>query len=447
MKFSKLLLWTFFWIIIGGTIMLYALSKFTIPNNTPIRWGLLVIGYVFFGVMGTGVSTYNSLYELFNRKDPKKNPLESIKLRAEWLAFAVLVPGWIMVFASVYKPLTMMYIYLSFNDTSRIAWNGLLYVLVGLGIILEIIVLITEKKNNLDKGIINKVLKFLLSFSTYIAGYAVLVELLLDANLGGVFGYLSTWVLDFGPAISILMAILSFYGGIALLTVMNLIYDWSRNKLILSPSISPAKLAKLSSIPGSNKSSVVNSNKEDEKPFYQNFARDGMFSVIGVGFIMLWWTWLMGTNQEDWPWTYLLFFGNYWYVFWLFVVILGLIIPLGSYVLAYKNNGNKKWLLIASVTSLIGMFSMIFLADILPQSISWYYSNSPVSPFNSVWTYEFRSTYITSHQWTFLPFSLDPWNLWWFIGGTLFALGFFTLGILLLPLEENEKPKHAWIFK
>ncbi|MBW9142063.1 MAG: polysulfide reductase NrfD, partial [Candidatus Aramenus sp.] len=165
---NKLLAWTIVFIIIGGGILFYGMSfnpvswfqglvTFTEPNNAPIPWGLLVIGYMFFGVIGTGVSTYNSLYELFNKNHKERNPFNKISLRNEWLALAVLIPGWIMVFASTYKPGEAMYIYLSFRDTSRIAWNGVLYVLVGIGIIAEILALIGEKiKEENKNGIIDR---------------------------------------------------------------------------------------------------------------------------------------------------------------------------------------------------------------------------------------------------------------------------------------------------
>jgi len=84
-----LLAWTIIFILIGGGILFYGMSynpaawfngfvTFTEPNDEPIPWGLLVIGYMFFGIIGTGVSTYNSLYELFNKSHEDKNPFKSI---------------------------------------------------------------------------------------------------------------------------------------------------------------------------------------------------------------------------------------------------------------------------------------------------------------------------------------------------------------------------------
>jgi sulfur reductase membrane anchor len=87
------------------------------------------------------------------------------------------------------------------------------------------------------------------------------------------------------------------------------------------------------------------------------------------------------------------------------------------------------------------------LIDVIPQAISWYYSVSPVAPPDSTWVYELRSDFNGVAQYTLLPFEVSTYDLVWFAGSVLFLLGVYTLGVLLLPLEEEEKPKHLWIFK
>ncbi|AWR96811.1 sulfur reduction protein DsrP [Acidianus sulfidivorans JP7] len=441
-----LLVWTIIFIIIGGGLLLYGMSfnplawasgqvTFSEPNNAPIPWGLLVIGYMFFGVIGTGVSTYNSLYELLNKNHPEKNPFKRISLRNEWIALAVLIPGWIMVFASVFKPGNSIYIYTSFRDTSRIAWNGVLYALVGLGIILEILALIGEKRKGY-KDPISKILTWLSSKSLsldmptgntmqlpgmliLIVGYAILVELILDANLGSVFGYLSTWVYEFGPFMSILFVILSFYAGIAMLSFMTPLYD---------------KFRKAKDPDG------VSTNE-----IYRILGRDGILVTIAIGFLLLWWLWLTATNQETAPWAELMISGPYSLVFFAGAVVSGVIIPIILYSIAY--NKSKGGILIASsIFSLLGMFSITTLADIIPQSITWYYTISPVSPTNSNWVYELRSVFNNGPLWSFLPFNISFYDIVFFVGSVLILLGVYTLGVILLPLEEDEKAKHL-IFK
>jgi len=439
-----LLVWTVVFILIGGGILLYGMSynpmawangnvTFQEPNDEPIPWGLLVIGYIFFGVIGTGVSTYNSLYELFNKNHEDKNPFKSISLRNEWIALAVLIPGWIMVFSSTYKPAEAMYIYLSFRDTSRIAWNGVLYALVGLGIIVEILVLLGEKLKD-KKDPISRLLYWFYSkpfripgldlfniewsipWLILIAGYAITAEVILDANLGSVFGYLSTWVQEFGPFMSILFVLLSFYGGIAMISFITPIYNKFRKH-----------------------------TGEATKEMYKTLARDGILATVAVGFLMFWWMWLTATNQETWPWADLFLFGNYSIIFWVGVVLVGIIMPLILYGIAY-NKPNGGALLSSAVFSLLGMFTIISLADIIPQSITWYYSISPIAPPNSNWVYELRSVFNHGPLWTFLPFHIPFYDLVWFVGSVLFLLGVYTLGVLILPLEEDEEAKH-WIFK
>ena len=427
-KTIALLAWTLVFIIIGGGIMLYGMSfnpfawfngfvTFTEPNDEPIPWGLLVIGYMFFGVIGTGISTYNTLYEIFNKNHRENNPFEKVKLRNEWIAFAVLIPGFIMVFASAYKPAEAAYIYLSFRDTSRIAWNGVLYVLVGIGIIAEILAMIGEKAEH--EGRKPFLASWLAKISFLIAMYVVLVELILDANLGAVFGYLSTWVDEFGPFMSMLFVALSFYGGIAMLSFMTPLYSWLRR--------------------GSAQSAA------DPGNIYKVLGRDGLVATIAIGFMLLWWIWITATNQMTYPWADLLLYGSWSNVFWGGVAFAGVILPIILYAVAYRT-GSRGVLFVSAVLSLVGMFSIITIADVLPQSITWYYTISPVSPSNSNWVYELRSVFNNGPLWNILPFQPSYYDLVWFTGAFVFLLGFYTLGVLLLPLEEEEKPNH-WIFK
>ena len=446
-----LLAWTIIFILIGGGILFYGMSynpvawfngfvTFTEPNDEPIPWGLLVIGYMFFGVIGTGVSTYNSLYELFNKNHEDKNPFKSISLRNEWIALAVLIPGWIMVFASAYKPAEAMYIYLSFRDTSRIAWNGVLYVLVGIGIIAEILLLLGEKTKK-NKDPISRLLSWLyskslsipvigksLSLVILVVGYTITAELILDANLGSVFGYLSTWVYEFGPFMSILFVLLSFYGGIAMISFITPIYNKFKKTTMTSGEAIKADP------PQSSVSEM-----------YKTLARDGILATIAIGFLMLWWMWLTATNQETRPWADLLLFSNYSIIFWVGIVLVGIIIPLAMYGIAY-NKPNGSVLITSAIFSLLGMFTIVTLADIIPQSITWYYTISPISPTGSNWVYELRSIFNHGPLWSFLPFNISFYDIVWFVGSVLLLLGIYTLGVLILPLEEEEEAKHV-IFK
>uniref|UniRef100_A0A0F2LK95 Sulfur reduction protein DsrP n=5 Tax=Candidatus Aramenus sulfurataquae TaxID=1326980 RepID=A0A0F2LK95_9CREN len=446
---NKLLLaWTIVFIIIGGGILFYGMSfnpsgwfqglvTFTEPNNAPIPWGLLVIGYMFFGVIGTGVSTYNSLYELFNKNHKERNPFNKISLRNEWLALAVLVPGWIMVFASVYKPGNAMYIYLSFRDTSRIAWNGVLYALVGIGIIAEILALIGEKIKEENNGKIPGILKIIADIDALIVGYAILAELILDANLGAVFGYLSTWVLEFGSFMPILFVVLSFYAGIAMISFISPLYSWIR-KGVIQPVTAQTNVTKAS------ESGSAGPGSEDTQ--FKILARDGLLATIAVGFLIFWWMWITATNQETNIWADLLLTGSWASVFWGGVVIVGIIIPIILYSIAYKKE-SKGLLFVSAIFALLGMFAITTVVDVIPQAMTWYYSVAPITPSNSNWVYELRSVFNHAPLWSTLPFEISNYDIVWFAGSALLLLGVYTLGVLLLPLEEDEKPKHLWIFK
>ncbi|MCQ4345534.1 MAG: NrfD/PsrC family molybdoenzyme membrane anchor subunit, partial [Sulfolobaceae archaeon] len=268
------------------------------------------------------------------------------------------------------------------------------------------------------------ILKLIVDIDALIIGYAILAELILDANLGAVFGYLSTWVYEFGPFMPILFVAASFYSGIAMISFITPLYSWLRRPISGSGSVGP----------------------EGDKTVFKVLARDGLLATIAIGFLILWWMWLTATNQETLPWAELLINGSWSLTFWIGLVLIGIIIPIVLYSTAYKK-GSKGLLLASSIFVLLGWFVLVTLADVIPQAISWYYTISPVSPPGSTWVYELRSDFNGVAQYTQLPFAVSSYDLVWFAGSVLFLLGVYTLGVLLLPLEEEERPKHLWIFK
>lgn len=440
-----LLAWTIIFIIIGGGILLYGTgfnpiawatgqSSFKEPEYDPIPWDLLVIGYVFFGVIGTGVSTYNSLYEVLNKNHQDKNPFKSISLRNEWLALAILIPGWIMVFASVDKSAGAIQIYANFanTDNSRMAWNGILYVLVGIGIIAEIILLIYEERRKVSKA------TQFASLAILAAGYAILVELMLDANLGALFGYLSVLTSnDFGFFMPILFVVLSFYGGIAAISFTTIIYNKFKKSVI-----TPGEVTK-------------NVKADPPNDTYKTLARDGILATIAVGFLVFWWMWILSTiNPGTFQWADLILSGNYSSVFWGGIVVLAIILPLALYGITYKKP-NSILLMLAGILAILGMFMTVTLMLVVPQIIIWNTdlgptSITPFTPPGSFWVYEYHTQYLGQPLWySFFPsvFSIGLYyDVVWFVGSALLLLGLYPLGALILPLEEKEEAKH-WIFK
>ena len=444
-----LLAWALIFIIIGGGILLYGTgfnplawavgqSSFKEPEYDPIPWDLLVIGYVFFGVMGTGISTYNSLYELFNKNHKDKNPFSSISLRNEWLALAVLIPGWIMVFSSVDKPGYVSEIFANFGNTfySRMAWNGILYVLVGIAIIAEIILLIYEERKKTSKT------TTLVSLTIFAAGFAVLVELMLDANLGSLFGFLSAITAnDFGYFMTILFIILSFYGGIAAISFTTVIHNMFK-KSISAPQAT-AKSVK------ADPPAVAIAD------MYRTLARDGVIATVALGFLVFWWAWILSTIiPSTFKWANVVLFGAYSSVFWGGIVALAILLPLTLYGITYKKP-NATSLITASVVAVIGMFFTVTLMLVIPQVIVWNNEVAPttITPFTppgSFWVY----IYHTQYQGLPMQNSLLPsifniglyYDVVWFVGSVLLLLGLYPLGALILPLEEGEEAKH-WIFK
>ncbi|OWJ55425.1 NrfD/PsrC family molybdoenzyme membrane anchor subunit [Pyrodictium delaneyi] len=94
------------------------------PLHALVPWGLMVTGYVFFAISSGGVFDALAI-RLGIYCEEEALPLARKTL---WLALALLVPGILLVFADLTHIGHSMWIYLGFNPSARIAWNGILYI-------------------------------------------------------------------------------------------------------------------------------------------------------------------------------------------------------------------------------------------------------------------------------------------------------------------------------
>ncbi len=95
-----------------------------------IPWGMMVVGYVFFALASGGV--FDSMAIRLLRGDEEAETHAGL---LAWSSLALLVPGIILVLSDVLHPTAAPYFYLSLNPESRIAWNAVLYLLYGGGLL------------------------------------------------------------------------------------------------------------------------------------------------------------------------------------------------------------------------------------------------------------------------------------------------------------------------
>ena len=110
------------------------LSPEAIASRSAIPWKALVPGYTFFASIAVGLAILSGAANLGYLSEPRK-------LAA--LALASLIPAWTLVFLDLGRPDHVLYILLSFNPSSRIAWNVVLYSALA---ILLLIALFKESK-------------------------------------------------------------------------------------------------------------------------------------------------------------------------------------------------------------------------------------------------------------------------------------------------------------
>lgn len=199
-------------LIVAGLVMLIAgaliaLLGFVSKGVHQISWGLMVSGYVFFSLMTAGSSIVNSIYALFGYKGSAGELQRIIKIGV-WFSLATVVPAVMNIFLDLSYPHMAWAMFAFFNPDSRIAWMGLLYVIYGAFLILELIyVLRYEPSTQLSRGL--AITKLVLSLAVILAALA------LYTNLGQVFGSMISTPAWYGPHMGLLFVITAVYIGAA----------------------------------------------------------------------------------------------------------------------------------------------------------------------------------------------------------------------------------------
>ena len=288
-----------------------------------VPWGLLVPSYVFFALAATGSSLVNSILTVFNVERFK--PL--IK-RGIWLSLMLIIPAVIFIIIDLGRSYQFYNLYLFFHPSSRMAWMGILYIIFGLSLLLELIVVIREDR--------------VPKWAPLLMGIVVLAATLtVHTNLGALFGAVTA-----KPLWSSHLLALQFIVSAVLVGAAFHILFISITYLFKTGSV-PDELKKL-------------------------FPRDYSPLIIGliiINFILIAVKFIPGIfSPITSSYVKLLLAGPYSFLFWGLEIVVGGIIPL-IILLHHKTRESTAWLLRASVLIVIGVYFSKYNLLIAGQSI------------------------------------------------------------------------------
>lgn len=302
----------------------------------PVAWGLLVPSYVFFALAATGSSLVNSMFTVFNVERFKP-----VVKRGIWLSLMLIIPAGIFIIMDLGRSYQAGNLYLLFQPGSRMAWMGVLYLIFGLSLLIELIIVIREER--------------MPKWAPLLMGIIVLVATLtVHTNLGALFGAVTAkplWSSHILPLHFIVSALM--VGACFHILLMSATY-----------------LSKTGSIPGELR---------------RLFSRDYGLILIGliiINFALIAAKFIPGMlSPETSSYVKLLLAGPYSFLFWGLEIVIGGVIPL-IILLYHKTRESTRWLLGASALVIIGVFFSKYDLVIGGQSIGPVFAEGfiPYSP-------------------------------------------------------------------
>lgn len=366
-----------------------------------IAWGIMVPTYAYFALIATGASTVNSLYTVFGYKGPK-NVFEKIIKHAIWLSLISLIPAWTPILLDLGRLDHFTAMLLSFNYESRIAWMGVLYVFFAIMVLIELIHHIREDAH--EPGKLEKAGALGLTISLL----TLLADLLLDGNLGAVFGSSTAVPAWSGAYVSVLFVVMAIFMGAAWLTIYLPILYASMGK-------------------------EVNGLNEFIAKTYGKII---MIVTLAVGFIIGWEAITSYDYPARWEYFHIVFHGSLSGYFWWFVVGLGIVLPFFLAAWGYvKNNMGPTYIaaILSAVSGYLFVYTFVIGGQLARISFDYGGLTNNFNPYH-VRFYPYHFT-LDRVEVFLVAFSV---SLWAFL---------VTIGEMILPLEKGEKPKHLWIFK
>lgn len=305
-----LMVWVILLIALIGVGIYGALQFAGRSESESIPWGLLVPSYIFFALAATGVSLVNSISTVF-----KVERFKPIIKRGIWLSLILIVPAGIFIILDLGKSDQAYNIYLLFHESSRLAWMGILYLIFGLSLLIELIVVIREER--------------MPKWAPLLMGIIVLVATLaVHTNLGALFGAVEAKPLWDSPILPLHFIVSALMVG----ACFQILF------------MTASYVSKTKSIPG-----------EVQRLFLRDY-RPLLIGLILINFVLIAVKFIPGMfSPETSSYVKLLIAGPYSFLFWGLEIVIGGIIPL-IILFSNKTRESVKWLLGASALVMIGVF-------------------------------------------------------------------------------------------
>jgi len=383
-------------------VMAYGIYRYKVLNEeSPLHalapWGLMVTGYVFFAFSSGGVFDALAIrLGLYCEEEAKR-----VARKTLWLALALLVPGIVLVFADLLHTSHSIWIYAGFNPSSRIAWNGVLYIVYAGFAVATLVYTIRRGEENLTKG---------LGRALIIAG--LLSSLALEYNLSLAFRTNMAVPAWFTAPLGILGISLAFLLGAA----------WTAIGL------------------GEIGVSLTNMPREQwRKCCLNGVAKELAGMAVAVGFFT---TWVL-VQQHSWGLSKtaaeMLLGGDLATIFWS-AIVLAIIVPITLGLYTVLRHGSRAAILSASITTILGGFLLYHSIVVAGQASRL----EALQTYHALAVNALSEDPVTAAIHELMASTPEVLAV---IGGIGLWLLLYIIGLKMLAIEPNEKPKRVLIFR
>ena len=383
-------------LLMGYGIYAYQTAAEPSPLYALVPWGAMVTGYVFFAISSGGVfDAFAIRLGLYCEEEAKRVARKTLVL-----ALALLIPGIVLVFADLTHVEHSPWIYTGFNATSRIAWNGILYIVYAAFLVAALVYAVRAGEERLT-GTVGRAL--------LIGG--LLASLALEYNLGSVFAVNVAVPAWFAAPMGVLNIALAFLLGAA----------WSHIGL------------------GEVATTVTGLTREEyRRCCVKGVSKELAGMAVAAGFMLAWALVQMYSWGSAHPALEELVSGSLSAIFWAgFVLAVPLAIILGLYA---HYRALRAAILAGSVLVIIGGFLVLHSIVVAGQT----------GRLAALQSYNLLAEHALGPGASTEPLReliSNPVELAAFIGGFGLWLLLYTLGLGVLAVEPGEKPRRLIVFR
>ncbi|ABM80242.1 NrfD/PsrC family molybdoenzyme membrane anchor subunit [Hyperthermus butylicus] len=390
-------------IIVGGlltVLFIYGIySRQTLSEASPLHalapWGLMVTGYVFFAISSGGVYDALAIRVAILGQREARNEIRKLLV----LALALLVPGIALVFADLLHIEHSLWIYLGFNPESRIAWNGILYIVYAAFLLATMVYVFNKGEDSLYTG---------LGKALLVGG--LLASLALEYNLALAFGYnvaIPGW---FAAPLGVFNIALAFMLGAAWIAIGLGVVARAASKLSL----------------------------EEWRHNIPSVSKELAGMALAVGFITGW----MLLQQTGWglaeKTAEILTSGELAGLFWL-SILLAVIVPISLGLIATWRKAGAA-LLLASVLAVLGGFTLLHSVVAAGQVVRL----EALEDYHALALHSIGENYAEEALHELLTSRAELASV---IGAIGLWLLLYVLGLQILAVEPYEKPRRLLLFR